>query len=602
MGIKQRIAVMIAIPVLALLLLVGLGWWSLKQLTGSMNHVVEDEFVVLIDQEITPLISEDMLPVINEDLAYLQGLQESIRLILEADRDAHQAVIAEKMALVATEEETKVADATNLENVQQVETRMGNAAAYFDTADTQALYADFVKALAHWKDRTRNVITLANTPGKLQFARKASDTGSALKAFGEMRDLLDQLQAAQQTHIEAVLAKLDQKKAKINEKEQAMAAMRDGVLDTAGVASQRASFMIMLFVIVGVATAVVATVIAIIFTRSIVGSITRIIAGLTEGSDQVTSAAGQVSSASQSLAEGATEQAAGLQETSSSLEEMASMTKQNADNAQQANGLSTEARQSADTGTQAMARMNDAIQDIQKSSDETAKIIKVIDDIAFQTNLLALNAAVEAARAGEAGKGFAVVAEEVRNLAMRSAEAAKNTSNMIEESVKNSKNGVDISGEVTKVLEDIVQGVGKTSDLVSEIAAASQEQAQGIDQVNTAVAQMDKVTQQNAANAEESASASEELTAQAHSLNTMIGQLVALVGGAGSKKGRGRPTEGDAQPKARSGRRFGRSDETFHQIAQGHDSEKKLHAAQRQTAANSIPLDDDEGGFEDFNS
>ncbi|HSW01389.1 MAG TPA: methyl-accepting chemotaxis protein [Sedimentisphaerales bacterium] len=208
------------------------------------------------------------------------------------------------------------------------------------------------------------------------------------------------------------------------------------------------------------------------------------------------------------------------------------MTKQNADNAQQANTLSSEARKSAGTGAEAMSRMNAAIQQIQKSSDETANIIKVIDEIAFQTNLLALNAAVEAARAGEAGKGFAVVAEEVRNLAMRSAEAAKNTANMIQESARNSKNGVDIAGEVTKVLEEIVRSIGKTTDLVSEIASASQEQAQGIDQVNTAVAQMDKVTQQNAANAEESASASEQLTAQAASMNDIVNHLAALVGGA----------------------------------------------------------------------
>ncbi len=333
---------------------------------------------------------------------------------------------------------------------------------------------------------------------------------------------------------------------------------------------------------------VLGVVLAVVITLSIVRPINRIISGLREGSEQVASAAGQVSSASQSLAEGATEQAAGLEETSSSLEEMSSMTKQNADNAQQANTLATEARKAANDGSESMGRMNTAIQDIQKSSDETAKIIKVIDEIAFQTNLLALNAAVEAARAGEAGKGFAVVAEEVRNLAMRSAEAAKNTASMIEESVKNSKNGVDIATEVSKVLDEIVQGVGKTTDLVGEIAAASQEQAQGIDQVNTAVAQMDKVTQQNAANAEESASASEEMNAQAESMNDIVAQLAAIVGGKNARN------TGASQPEPR---RLSKSDHTFHQIAAG----KREHSESAPKAEKAIPLDSDNDDFAQFN-
>jgi methyl-accepting chemotaxis protein len=267
------------------------------------------------------------------------------------------------------------------------------------------------------------------------------------------------------------------------------------------------------------------------FSRTISKPLTVVIDGLNEGADQVASAAGEVSSSSQTLAQGASEQAASIEETSASLEEMSSMTKQNANNAAQANALMQEAGSSVQTVSKSMSELTASMSDILKASDETSKIIKTIDEIAFQTNLLALNAAVEAARAGEAGAGFAVVADEVRNLALRAAEAAKTTSSLIEGTSKKVKEGAEYVQRSNSAFTQVMDNTSKIGDLIGEIAAASSEQAKGIDQVNIAVSEMETVTQQNAASAEESASASEEMNAQAEQMKSIVNDLVILVSG-----------------------------------------------------------------------
>lgn len=206
------------------------------------------------------------------------------------------------------------------------------------------------------------------------------------------------------------------------------------------------------------------------------------------------------------------------------------MTQRNAANASQCDTLMTETKKTVNGMARATEQMSLTIAKIKASSDDTAKIVKTIDEIAFQTNILALNAAVEAARAGEAGAGFAVVADEVRSLAQRCAQAAKETAAKIEESVNNANQGAEATLRVNTAVQETVLNAGKVADLIGSIATACQEQAQGIGQVNTAVAEMDKVTQSNAASAEESASASEELDGQADAMRETVGELMSLVG------------------------------------------------------------------------
>ncbi|MDH5543083.1 MAG: methyl-accepting chemotaxis protein [Nitrospinota bacterium] len=253
--------------------------------------------------------------------------------------------------------------------------------------------------------------------------------------------------------------------------------------------------------------------------------LSSVIREINMAAEQVNTGSAQVSDSSQSLSQGATESAASLEEITSSLTQIGSQTKLNAENASQANSLSTQAREMAEGGNKQMEEMVSAVTEINESSKNISKIIKAIDEIAFQTNLLALNAAVEAARAGRHGKGFAVVAEEVRNLAARSAKAAEETAELIEGSVKKAENGTAMAHRTSESLAEIVSGVTKVTDLVAEIAGASNEQAQGISQVNQALGQIDQVTQQNTANAEESAAAAEELAGQAINLKKMLARF-----------------------------------------------------------------------------
>jgi methyl-accepting chemotaxis protein len=254
-------------------------------------------------------------------------------------------------------------------------------------------------------------------------------------------------------------------------------------------------------------------------------SLNEILSQVSTTVEEVTRGALQVSDASTNLSQGATEQAASLEEITSSMSEIGSQTRLNAENANQANGLTQEARDAAERGNNEMGQLNEAMTEINESSKNISKIIKVIDEIAFQTNLLALNAAVEAARAGRHGKGFAVVAEEVRNLAARSATAAKETAELIENSMKTVERGSSLAVKTGEALEDIKNSSVKVADIVGEITTSSNEQAQGISQINEGLSQIDKVTQTNTASAEQSASAAEELSGQANQLRELIARF-----------------------------------------------------------------------------
>lgn len=258
------------------------------------------------------------------------------------------------------------------------------------------------------------------------------------------------------------------------------------------------------------------------YMDDIIRNLDKTIANINKAADQVSAGASQVSSAAQNLSDGTSEQASSIEELAATIHEISDQVSENSRNCADASAFVNETAEYVDGANKEMALLTEAMNNISSTSDQIGNIISSIEDIAFQTNILALNAAVEAARAGEAGKGFAVVADEVRNLASKSAEAAKDTTLLIEQSMDAVNKGMSIAEATAAAMANVGKKTVSIEGLVGKIAEASGHQAEKIEQINVGVDQISSVVQTNSATAEESASASEQLSSQAAMLKGLI--------------------------------------------------------------------------------
>lgn len=240
---------------------------------------------------------------------------------------------------------------------------------------------------------------------------------------------------------------------------------------------------------------------------------------------QVFSASEQLSASAQTLSQGTVEQASSVQELAARINIISGQVKNTANEALDVRARTHHTGEEISICNQRMQELMDAMDKIKASSQEIEKILKTIDDIAFQTNILALNASVEASRAGSAGKGFAVIAGEVRNLAIKSAEAAKNTSVLIANSTNTVHIGAETAANTAGILSEVVAGIQAVSSAIDNIAAVSNEQSDAICQITEGINQISAVVQNNSATAQESAAASEQLSAEAEGLERMVGQF-----------------------------------------------------------------------------
>jgi methyl-accepting chemotaxis protein len=518
---------------------------------------------------------------------------KAINFVLNADRDAYQAMDARLRAMTATDFNSLDAyQADSAANIKQVGERMAKASGEFDQS-MMGKYFEFQRIYQEWKNTNQEAIHLSRIL-KQNRDQVSTVEAQAMVKFGETRDVID-VMGSQSDEVSSRYVALAYEEAETVNRLAVESKEMISSMITASLILFAAVLLVLIIVSGVVVNAIVKpinnaagglkdiaegegdlTTRLAVQTRDEVGKLSesfnkfveklhQMIIDIKQGVETLSSSAAQMASIADdmsnsaeqtrqranavataseemntnmgSVAEAMSESSASLNAVAGAAEEMNSTIDEIAGNAETARSIAMNSVSKANEST-------DIMNGLSQSANAIGKVVETITEISEQVNLLSLNASIEAARAGEAGKGFAVVANEIKDLAKQTSDASLDIKNRIESIQKSSTNSLGSIEEISTVITDVNDIVSTIATAVEEQSSATREIARNISQASSGIEEVNSnVNQSSAVSAEiaqditgvndaseEIAERSNQVKLSAEALSKLAARLDGMVG------------------------------------------------------------------------